>query len=614
MQKTHIYLSQYFKKRMLLIALLTGFLISVTLPLTFLIMSLYNDSRSAHGKCEEFAWRIHSLIKSQSATWQSAAKQFVNDTLLTNSDIANIKVYNVNNKLIDEVSITKPYFVQLTRSQDILLGHTVYGHIVVTVNTNDEFYASGILLIISTALGLVIGIIIYQFPLKTVLSEEKEIAHSFERLNHMSFFDSLTDLPNRSKLLERLNKAIGEADERNQQVAVIYLDLDRFKLINDTLGHNEGDLLLKCAAQRLCNHTYAPVTIGRIGGDEFLAVVPAVNCLADVATVAQNLLVSMSEPFAINNQELYITVSAGISIYPTDGLDVQTLLKNADAAMYKAKESGKNKYEFFTTQINADVLEKLTLQNSLNRALKQDDLVIHYQPIVELNSGRVIGIEALVRWQHPDLGLISPDKFIPLAEETGLIAPLGEWVLHTACTQHKAWLDAGYPPMYISVNVSAYQFRQNDLVNQIASALKTSGLPARYLQLEITEGIAMQDNNLIIETLTALKHLGIRLAVDDFGTGYSSLSRLKNFPLHVIKIDKAFINNLSVDPRDLAITTYIINMAQSLHLTVIAEGVETPEQLKLLNQYSCDAIQGYLFSKPLPAEAVVTKLKQIFVA
>ena len=597
-------LSRHFKTRMLGLALLTGFLIAITLPVTYLVLSLYNDREASFARSQQVAWKIHEFVKAEPENWQNPARQYLSSLLDYTQDIAYIELLDGNRNQIDKVTENTPYFVDIRQEAQIRNGTTVYGYVLVGIDTNAAFYNAVLLLLFFAALGFVVGNILYRYPLKIVLRGEEQISVAFKQLNYLSYFDNLTGLPNRNLLLDQLTRVTEEVETSGSMAAVIFLDLDRFKLINDTLGHNEGDVLLKVVAQRLVRCIGEPNLIGRLGGDEFLIIIPNIGHPDEAAAVANALLEAMIEPFLIDGQELYVTASAGISIYPSDGQDIQTLVKNADAALYRAKEQGKNKFQFYTGLMNTEVAEQLSLANSLRRALKNEEFAVYYQPVVDLGSGLITGMEALVRWQHPEQGLILPGRFIPAAEETGLIVPLGEWVMRTACAQNKAWQDAGYDAVYMAVNLSSCQFLQRNLVYSLKEILQETGLPPEYLQLEITESVAMYNEGRVMNSLKALDSMGVRLAIDDFGTGYSSLSRLKDYPFSTLKIDKEFVHNLAIDPRDLAITEYIIKIARTLKLTVVAEGVESEEQLAFLRECGCDAIQGYLFSRPLPADAV----------
>jgi diguanylate cyclase (GGDEF)-like protein len=425
-----------------------------------------------------------------------------------------------------------------------------------------------------------------------------------KQIKHLAYHDTLTGLPNRVLFHDRLQQALSQAIREEHPMGVMFLDLDRFKIINDTLGHDVGDELLKAVSQRLINCIRQGDTVVRLGGDEFTIILPVIGKAEDAAFVAQKILITLAEPFLLNHQELHITSSIGISLYPNDGGDTQTLIKNADIAMYRAKDLGKNNYQFYTADMNSRALETINLENALRHALERNELLLHYQPQIDIRTGRIVGVEALVRWQHPEFGLVSPVKFIPIAEETNLIIPIGEWVLRTACEQGVRWREQGLPVWRMAVNLSARQFRHQDLLQPIRRILQETGFDPHHLELEITESLIMQGAGKTIAILEALDEMGIRLSLDDFGTGYSSLSYLKRFPIDTVKIDRSFVRDIHTDPNDAAITSAIIAMAHSLRLSVIAEGVETEEQLAFLRERNCNEYQGYYFSKPLPAEQV----------
>ena len=415
-------------------------------------------------------------------------------------------------------------------------------------------------------------------------------------------YDTLTGLPNRSLLHDRIKLAIAQASRDRELVGVLFLDLDRFKSINDTLGHRVGDRLLKTVAKRLAACVRESDTLARLGGDEFVAILVGVHAAEGITTVAKKILMLISEPIYIDDQEIYTSGSIGIAVYPMDGDDSHTLLKHADLAMYQAKEQDRNNFQFFSREMNIKVLERMMLENSMRKALEREEFFLVYQPQVDAHTGEITGMEALLRWQHPDLGLLAPDKFIYLAEETGFIIPIGEWVLQTACRQNKAWQLQGLPAVRVAVNLSAKQFGQYHLDEMISSTLMETGLEAEWLELEITESAIMKnaEQNAII--LRKLKNMGVSLAIDDFGTGYSSLSYLKHFPISRLKIDRSFVRDITTNPDDAAIAEIIIAMAQTLKLSVIAEGVETRAQMELLSFNNCTEMQGYLFSRPVPAE------------
>lgn len=430
-----------------------------------------------------------------------------------------------------------------------------------------------------------------------------------EQLDHLAHHDALTSLPNRLLFSDRLTSSLSKARRAKKMLAVMFLDLDRFKLINDSLGHSMGDLLLKRVAERLTWSIREADTIARMGGDEFTVIVDDIATSDDAATLAQRILEALSQPFQFDNGELFVTASIGISIFPADGTDAETLVRNADIAMYRAKDQGCNTFCLFTDSLNTAALEQMTLESNLRKALEREELVVYYQPRVDIKTGRIMAAEALVRWQHPQLGLIFPGQFIPLAEETGLIVPMGEWVLDTACRQTRAWSDAGLPEIDVAVNVSAYQFQREDLRPTVRKVLSETGLEPHRLDLELTESTLVHNSDVAANILAKMKGMGLKLSIDDFGTGYSSLSYLKKFPVDAVKIDQSFIRNVTADSDDAAIASAIVGMAHKLNLKVIAEGVETLEQLEFLRSINCDEMQGYFVSKPVPGEEFAELLK-----
>jgi len=430
-----------------------------------------------------------------------------------------------------------------------------------------------------------------------------------ERVRHLAHFDELTGLPNRTLFNQRLSHALARARRAEQSLAVLFIDLDRFKNINDTLGHDAGDRVLKEVAQRLSGCLREVDTVSRLGGDEFVVLIEAASRPADIAEVAQKILAAMARPVVLDAQEFHLTASIGISTSPGDSDDLQGLMKNADIAMYRAKEQGKNNFQFYSAQINVHTLERVALESDLRHALERDEFVLHYQPKVDIGSNRIVGMEALLRWQQPGKPLVPPNQFIPLAEETGLIVPIGEWVLRHACRRNKAWQEQGLPFLRIAVNLSPRQFAHANLLQEVAHALQETQLDPTWLELEITESMVMRDPERAVLLLHELKAMGIHLSLDDFGTGYSSLSYLKRFPLDSVKIDRSFIQDLPRDSDDAGITQAIIAMAHSLRLAAIAEGVETAEQLEFLRSNGCDEMQGYLFCRPLPEDQLLPMLR-----
>lgn len=421
------------------------------------------------------------------------------------------------------------------------------------------------------------------------------------KILHMAFYDSLTGLANRTLITDHLGQAIAMARRQKKLVAVFFLDLDRFKLINDTLGHTKGDQILKAVAERLKEHTRKSDTLGRHGGDEFTVIIRGLTRVEDISKVADNFFSVFDEPFIVEGETVSFTVSMGISVYPNDGEDAETLIKNADMALYEVKDDGKNSYKLFNANMNKSMVKRLSLENKLRSALEGEEFLLHYQPQVFIDSGEVSGVEALVRWESPGEGFIPLGDFIPLAEDTGFIVPIGEWVLYEACSQNKMWQSKGLKSVPIAVNISMRQFRQSNFVSIVKRVLKETGLEPKYLELELTESIAIQDMDATLRTLAELKALGVRLSIDDFGTGYSSLEYLKLMPINMLKIAQCFVKELSPKASDIAIAKATIQVARSLDLEVIAEGVETKEQLAMLGELQCEKIQGHFFSKALPS-------------
>jgi len=431
-----------------------------------------------------------------------------------------------------------------------------------------------------------------------------------ERIKFLAYYDALTELPQRALLQDRLEHALAAARRRHEKIALLFLDLDRFKSINDSFGHSFGDIVLKAVAQRLKACAREQDTVARVGGDEFLILLDGVKDTADAAIAAERIMRAMNASLEVQGHSFSVGCSIGLSMYPEHGMDGETLIKNADAAMYCAKEAGRGNVRFFTDEMNAQAVERLAMDKNLRLALEREEFFLVYQPQMEIESGKITGFEALIRWQHPEMGLVPPDRFIPVAENNGLILPIGEWVLRTACAQARKWQDAGLPAVPVAVNVSAVQFRQESFCALVRKVLQETGLPPQYLELELTESVLMSNADVTLSVLQELKEMGMKLAIDDFGTGYSSLSYLRQFPVDKLKIDKSFIRDAVEGCGDAAITTAIISMSKSLRLKVIAEGVETEAQLFFLREHRCDEIQGYYFSKPLSADEATAKLQR----
>ena len=439
------------------------------------------------------------------------------------------------------------------------------------------------------------------------VSKARALTH---RMSYLAQHDSLTDLPNRLLLNDRLTQAMARAYRHRQKLAVLFLDVDRFKHINDSLGHDVGDRLLQSVARRLLGCVRKSDTVSRQGGDEFVILLSEVRHAQDAAVSAEKILRSLRTPHRIDDHDLHVTVSIGIVAYPDDGTDAETLMRHADFAMYHAKDSGRNNYQCFTPDMNVRAIERQSLEDGLRHAMEQQQFLLHYQPKIDLDTGAIIGAEALIRWRHPQLGLVPPARFVPIAEDCGFIVAIGRWVLREACRQARAWQDAGLPPLRIAINISSVELRDMDFVAGVRAVLTETVLEPHYLELELTETFLMQDSTSTTAVLQALRDIGVKLALDDFGTGYSSLSHLKRFPIDTLKIDQSFVRDLTTDPDDASIVSAVISMGKSLNMRVVAEGVETREQLAFLHEQSCPEGQGYYFSPPVVAAEFAQLLKR----
>jgi diguanylate cyclase (GGDEF)-like protein/PAS domain S-box-containing protein len=444
-----------------------------------------------------------------------------------------------------------------------------------------------------------------------VVRDVTERTYAEDQIKHLAYHDALTNLPNRLLMKDRLSVAISHAQRDKTRLAVLFLDLDRFKVINDSLGHNIGDQLLQAVAARLSSCVRDSDTVSRLGGDEFTVILPDLGRSDDGAIVAEKILDAIRHPFSLDGREFFMTTSVGISLFPEDGGDAEALLKNADTAMYQAKEQGRDNYTLFNAHVNAKALQRIQLEHGLRRALANEDLQLHYQPIFDFRTGKVTGMEALLRWTHPELGPVPPAVFIPIAETTGMMIPMGAWVLRTACRQLREWHDVGYRNLTLAVNLSVTQLQQPDLVARIEETLRQCNVAPRFVEFEITETSAMNSPEASIKTLYDLKKIGVRISLDDFGTGHSSLSYLKRFPIDTLKIDQSFVRDITTDPDTAAIVNAIIAMAHSLRLKVVAEGVELTDQSIFLKKHGCDQMQGYLITPPVPASQFTDFLEAV---
>lgn len=489
---------------------------------------------------------------------------------------------------------------------EVVLAHgTVCGianHTVLVSKSGEEFAiedsAAPIINVDHTTIGVVL-----------VFHDVSSAKHMAEKMSYLAEHDFLTDLPNRLLLTDRITQALSLARRKRSRIAILYVDIDHFKKINDTLGHDVGDQLLVIVSKKLQACLRSMDTISRQGGDEFVILLTEFDSPSTPVNIANKLLEATSTTFQIGTHELNVSASIGVAMYPEDGNTSEALMRNADAAMYYAKDMGRNNYQFFTKQLSTKIAEQVELENSLLKAVNQNEFKLVYQPKVSLKTGEIVGAEALIRWHHPDKGLVSPEIFIPVAESTGLIKLIGKWVLNEACQQNKRWQEAGFPAISVAINVSTMELKRTDYLQQASEALMQSGLEAKFLELEVTESVAIEGEESGIKDLFALKGIGVELSIDDFGTGYSSLSYLKQLPISKVKIDKSFVRNIDVDTNNAAIATAIIKMSHSLNFKVIAEGVETIEQLQFLKKAACDEIQGYFISHPLSADDFAKLLK-----
>lgn len=443
-----------------------------------------------------------------------------------------------------------------------------------------------------------------------IFSDISQLKAATQHIEFLAHYDPLTGLPNRMLLRDRVLQALARSQRQGSRCALLFLDLDRFKTINDSLGHAIGDALLIQVAQRLKASVRDMDTVARLGGDEFVILISEIRSGEDVVLVAKKIIKAMGEAYVVAQHRLTVTPSIGIGLYPEDGCDFDTLLRNADAAMYAAKQGGRNNFAFFDPSMNAGALERLSMENSLRLAQDQGELQIYYQPKVDVETGRIVGLEALLRWRHPEMGMVPPSRFVPLAEDTGLIVPIGEWVLHMACQQNHEWEEEGVPTVPVAVNLSVLQFRQRHLKELVLRALEASGLDARHLELELTESMLLDDAQGASATLGELRRVGVRLSIDDFGTGYSSLGYLRRLPIDTLKIDQSFVRDIPHNADAAAIVSAVISMAHDLQLRVVAEGVENLDQLRFLRSRQCDEAQGYLFGQPMPAGQIRILLKQ----
>lgn len=571
-----------------------------TPPVFFAIIQDISERRQAEAQMRQLSSAVEQTADVVVITDRHGIIQYVNPAYEQITGYSRQEVLGKNVGVVKSGEHGKDFYEEMWRT--ILAGRVFRGVVTNRKKDGSLYYEEKAISPLKNPSG----------DIERFVSTGKDITQrlqSEEHLHHLAHHDPLTDLPNRVLLQKRLNQAMRDADRLERLVAVMFLDLDHFKTINDTLGHDIGDALLIAVAERLAICLRPGDTVSRMGGDEFTIVLANVAHVDDVTRVAQKILDQFISPFRIGGRDLFVTPSIGVTLYPLDEKDDASLLRDADIAMYRAKELGRNQFQFYSPELNVRAARRLELETGLRQAIERQELILHYQPLVDMNTGRVRGMEALLRWHHPKFGMIPPLDFIPLAEDTGLIVPIGEWVLKTACTQIKAWHDAGFPAMQVAVNLSSKQLRDKNLTNVVKQALKEAEIEARYLDLELTESVLMQDMELAATILKELKTVGVSFSLDDFGTGYSSLSYLKRFPIDYLKIDRSFIRDITTDPVGAGLVQAIIAMAKVLNIKVIAEGVETYEQLEFLRQHDCDITQGYYCSPPISAETFTDLLR-----
>lgn len=583
---------------------ITAFLVATTVGIA--IPSLYFIANYRHevGSVDTLA-QVQSSMVSQRVDTTTGRLQITNQSLsaLVNDHVRDhegTQVHIFDNNRIQVATSSTLALNDPILSKEVRLysGSKPVGYLRVERSLSGLFSDTLSVIFGGILLALLIAIPLRTLPLRAIRRSEKELEHA---TNH----DALTGLPNRTLLNDRLKQSILNAQRYGRSVTVMVLDLDNFKNINDSLGHAVGDELLKTTAERLLQSVRKSDTVVRLGGDEFVIVFTDQTSDTPAITLAiQKIRDAITEPFDYRGHTLRVTCSMGLATFPNDGEDAASLMKNADAAMYRAKELGRNNFQFFTAEMNQLLQERLTVQQGLLQALANEEFKLVYQPQVDLKTGKIVGVETLLRWEHPELGMVSPAKFIPVAEDTGMIVPIGEWVLRTACKQNKEWQDMGFPAIKMSVNVSPRQFKERNWANIVANALSDSGLAAEYLELEITEGLIMENVERAVQVMRELQDMGVQLSIDDFGTGYSSLSSLKHFPVARLKIDQSFIRGLPGSNGDQSIAMAVIALGHNLNLKVIAEGVETEQQQEFLRQNMCDEMQGYYFSKPVPPSEV----------
>jgi diguanylate cyclase (GGDEF)-like protein len=585
---------------MRLMAIIVGVFITIAMPLTYFLLSLKEQEAQAERLSQELAERIVVIVKNNPKLWEYSVVKFTqvfdeNES----SEISLIRIYNSENQLVDEENYPKTTYFSCSGKSNIVYNNIIFGHVEIWKIANNLIIITGLLFLFFTVLAFGLSYAMFHLPAGVIKKAEVDINTNIEKLNQLSYYDQITHLRNRSFL----NEIFPTLSAAANPFSIIFLDLDNFKHINDSYGHNYGDLLLLAISNRLRALVREDDIIIRFGGDEFIIIFPDQFSRRTMDKKAQSLVQAFNEPVHFKDLTIFVTASMGIVTFPQDGNDLTQLVKKADIAMYEAKKNGRNNYCYYSNAISKDSLEKLSLINNMHKALENEEFVLYYQPKFNLVSKEIIGCEILIRWFQPEKGTISPGDFIPMAEETGLIVPIGEWVIREAFRQIKEWVDQfNISPMRFSINISPHQFHQENLVTYIKDELERFRLDPIFIELEITESISMQNTEVVFEKLNAIKSIGLNIAIDDFGTGYSSLGYLKNFPIDTMKIDMQFVQGINIDKGNEAIVASMVSLAHNLGMDVVAEGIETNEQLETLREKNCDFGQGYLFCRPIPAD------------
>ncbi len=597
-----------FSRKMQYLATFVGLFIMISMPLTYFLMSYEDQEVKAEYLSKQVSEKVVGIIKSNPKLWNFMVVKFTQVfTESESEEITKIVIYDADDIVIDQVIYQHNSILNSVGRTRLEYNNAFYGYVDVWKNADKTLFNTGILFVVFTSFAFAIAFIIFNFPGRIIKKAQTDINMSMDRLNNLSYLDQITNLRNRTYLNEIFPLIIAE----NKTFSILFLDLDNFKHINDSYGHSYGDQLLVAVSERLHALVRSEDIIIRFGGDEFMIVFLNFVDKAIMDKKAQSFVDEFSKPVQLNELTIFVTASIGIVIYPRDGSDLTQLVMNADAAMYTAKKNGRNNYCYYTDEMNKKSLENLQIVNNLHEAIERDEFILYYQPKFDIDIYEIAGCEILLRWLHPVRGMISPGDFIPIAEESGLIVPIGEKVISKAFAQIKGWVDQyNIAPMRFSINISPRQFQQENLISYIKAELDRTGLDPRYIELEITENVAMQNTEAVYEKLMKIKDIGLNISIDDFGTGYSSMSYLKKFPVDTIKIDMQFIRDINKVKGNDAIVFSIISMAHNLGMDVVAEGIETDEQLEVLRKKKCDYGQGYLFSRPVPPEDFIMLIEK----